>query len=211
LLIGIDDDSMGVCPVCNKSFFIDVLEEHINEELAQWNDDVNGDDEDAALSDDINTTEHADTTSAINNLNGLHDFDESIFISDDENDWFGDRPSGIEILSQPPPVNTSTTAITTSTICNNTHATTVQPVSVNQISGRLSPLQGLLNLHEARHRYPELEGYFNQFKIDDDSSSSMMMLDTNTSTTIRYHNNNNNNNNQRQKTSGTRIRPVQVR
>ncbi|KAI8049728.1 hypothetical protein BDF22DRAFT_745989 [Syncephalis plumigaleata] len=212
-LDAINDDSTGVCPVCNKSFPSDVLEAHVNEELAQWNDD---DDEDAALSDGLNDTEHTSMTSAVNDQSGLHDLDQSIFISDDENDWFNDRPSGIEILSQQQqPSVTATTATATAT-SNSTRTTTIQPVSSNQVSGRLSPIQGLLNLHEARHQYPELEGYFNQFKIDEDASAlSMTMMDTSSTSTFTHYNNNNSNSNRYQRTTSTntntRIRPVQSR
>ncbi|RKP27511.1 hypothetical protein SYNPS1DRAFT_26832 [Syncephalis pseudoplumigaleata] len=140
----------GICPVCNQSFPIDKLEAHVNEELGQWNEEEEeGEGEGEGEGD--HQADASTATLIANDLAELQQLDESIFISDDENDWFNDRPSGIEILSQQQQPATATTAAATST---------------DKSAGQLSPLHGLINLHEARQQYPELEGYFNQFSME---------------------------------------------
>ncbi|KAI9596022.1 hypothetical protein BDF19DRAFT_422034 [Syncephalis fuscata] len=186
-------DTTGICPVCGLSFPLATLEQHVNEELGQ----LDAEDEDIHHNDgSTNSTSyqkdesltiisnpHSSTSNNINDINNiqlaeLQDLDQSIFISDDEHDdWFDDRPSGLEILSQQqqqpttPPFNSTIRPIAIANTTSTSRSTTRSnnPGQYNEeilLSGQLSPIEGLINLHEARTRFPELEGYFNQFSIE---------------------------------------------
>ncbi|RKP09369.1 hypothetical protein THASP1DRAFT_28844 [Thamnocephalis sphaerospora] len=153
----------GPCPICGEHFPMEDLERHVDDELNQM----------AQLEEEAKfasaSADAADPTASRGIADGA-DMHQSIIISDGEHsdgritdvdDWFDDRPSGMEILSQhllPDDIDDY----------EDTEIQDAQPArskanGKRMNDGHLSPLEGFVSLHEARLQWPEMEGYFQQF------------------------------------------------